>query len=446
MLNRIKYLTPILLLTILLTYIYAPFYLKGLVQIGRLFYYSLSFLPFLSFLLLRPTVKISKDFYFWLMLLFLYISQVLFVPLITISFDFNYILTTFRFGVTWITGCLSILCLYNFINGRTVRNIVFFKIVLNAFSFYIVGTILFIAIPGLREFWLSSIDINNEYQKKLVNEIFYVTRFGFGGYTGFSFAFYVSSCSLILTFLFINKLVSAERTMFYLFILSLGGVFYARTGIVVVLFTFLWLFLYCLYKRRGRLVLYAFLVLSCIFIIGFVVYFSVPTLKPFFYWFLSPILNYFNTGKLETGSTNILIDFYRNFHPSDKTFFIGDGHWGNSDGSYYGKTDVGFMRNIYYGGIFYMLAQYSLVILLITLIYLKMKQLNYKGFIFIPLMLFMHFVIFEMKGDIAFLFMQQYIPFLIVITHPEYLSAEHKHTTRKIGLIKKYALHFNAQM
>ena len=33
--------------------------------------------------------------------------------------------------------------------------------------------------------------------------------------------------------------------------------------------------------------------------------------------------------------------------------FLGDGYWIDSKGGYYGHTDVGFMRNIYYGGVFF---------------------------------------------------------------------------------------------
>ena len=379
-------------------------------------------------------------------LLLLYFSQVLFIPFVTSSFDLNYILTTFRFGVTWICGTLSVFCAYIFLSDKNYIRANFLRIVLNAFSLYVLGTVLFVAIPALREFWITVIYSNNKYQQQLLKEVSYITRFGFGGYTGFGFAFYISSCAVILSFLFINKLISEKKTILYLFIICLGGSFYGRTGLVVSLSTFFCLSLHCIYTRRKKIIFYIFAVVLLLITIGFVLYFAVPSLHLFFEWCLSPIFSYVNTGRFGTGSTDILMDFYRNFHPSDKTFFIGDGHWGNLDGSYYGKTDVGFMRNIYYGGIFYMLAQYSLVILLITLIYLKMKHLNYRGILFIPLMLFMHFVIFEMKGDIAFLFMQQYIPFLLVITHPEYLPAEPKHTTRKISLIKKYALHFNTQI
>jgi hypothetical protein len=41
------------------------------------------------------------------------------------------------------------------------------------------------------------------------------------------------------------------------------------------------------------------------------------------------------------------------FWPSDKQLLIGDGIYYNSDGSYYGHTDSGFVRQTLYGGLFY---------------------------------------------------------------------------------------------
>lgn len=62
--------------------------------------------------------------------------------------------------------------------------------------------------------------------------------------------------------------------------------------------------------------------------------------------------NFLNGEKIHTTSTDSLFNnmYYR---LPISTFLFGDGLYTNSDGSYYGHTDAGYMRNILYGGIFF---------------------------------------------------------------------------------------------
>ena len=84
---------------------------------------------------------------------------------------------------------------------------------------------------------------------------------------------------------------------------------------------------------------------------------------------------------------------------------------------YYGHTDVGFMRNIYYGGIFYTLIQYTLVISVILYVGLWIKNNQKKGVFFIPLLMFLDFLLFELKGDIVFLWLKQFLPFYLSLLY-----------------------------
>ncbi|WP_323945073.1 hypothetical protein [Aeromonas hydrophila] len=67
---------------------------------------------------------------------------------------------------------------------------------------------------------------------------------------------------------------------------------------------------------------------------------------------MEPVLNFINNGELETTSSDSLMERHL-FWPNDKQLLIGDGIYYNSDGSYYGHTDSGFVRQALYGGLFY---------------------------------------------------------------------------------------------
>ncbi|ENM5723393.1 hypothetical protein V4V59_003285, partial [Vibrio mimicus] len=70
---------------------------------------------------------------------------------------------------------------------------------------------------------------------------------------------------------------------------------------------------------------------------------------------MEPILNFINNGELETTSSDSLMEKHL-FWPNDKQLLIGDGIYYNSDGSYYGHTDSGFIRQALYGGLFYVIS------------------------------------------------------------------------------------------
>lgn len=66
--------------------------------------------------------------------------------------------------------------------------------------------------------------------------------------------------------------------------------------------------------------------------------------------------NYEETGSFESASTNDMMSMYR-WPEEIKTWIIGDGLF-NTENGYYMKTDIGFLRLIYYGGIPIMLAYF----------------------------------------------------------------------------------------
>ncbi len=70
---------------------------------------------------------------------------------------------------------------------------------------------------------------------------------------------------------------------------------------------------------------------------------------------MEPLLNFINNGELETSSSDSLMEKHL-YWPNDKQLLMGDGIYYNDNGSYYGHTDSGFVRQALYGGLFYALS------------------------------------------------------------------------------------------
>ena len=86
-------------------------------------------------------------------------------------------------------------------------------------------------------------------------------------------------------------------------------------------------------------------------------------------------INYSQSGKLESDSTNHLSEMY--VYPDNlKTWILGDGRFIAEDGMHYYKgTDVGYLRILFFMGLFGLLITYYQKI---YLLYTTIKLKNYK--------------------------------------------------------------------
>ena len=402
-----------LLLICLYTYVNNPFYFAVITPIHKAFYYAVSLIPFFyaiykGFHREKNISTFSRFFLFYFISIFL-------VMIFSFSLDFQYFKYFLRL-VIGICATLSVFCIWKYsIEYDFIREdflIVFIKSV----AFYVLGTTAFVFIPPLKSFWQSLIVDFGEQDFSDVLE--YITRFGFAGFSGFGCAFLVTCAAVITCYLFLNKNISLKQCKVYSIIFIVGSFYYGRIGFVVAVFTFGFFSIYLLFHNKPRLFLfYIFILLLFIFLV-FALYFAIPEIQPFIDWLLEPILNYFKNGKIESASTNSLGKMYENFSPSDKTLLLGDGYWLGLDGSgYYGKTDVGFMRNILYGGVFYTLLLYFLIVIFLFFLFFNLKQNKTKGAGFLTFVMFIQFMLFELKGDITFLFLKAYLPFYLYLIY-----------------------------
>ena len=70
--------------------------------------------------------------------------------------------------------------------------------------------------------------------------------------------------------------------------------------------------------------------------------------------------NYQESGRMETSTTDRVQEMWREGFTL-KTFLVGDGLFVNNDGSYYRHVDVGYLRQLFYGGVFFLIYSILLV-------------------------------------------------------------------------------------
>lgn len=144
-------------------------------------------------------------------------------------------------------------------------------------------------------------------------------------------------------------------------ILFAANMFVGRTGFVGFAFAFCYLLISDTkgkLKLIVRVVLFIILALFCIYV------FLPPAIKDIldesvFAFAFQLFYNYENSGSFSTSSTDTLLDMWE-IDISFLTALIGDGRFVNADGSYYGHVDVGFLRQLLYGGILYLV--YSILV------------------------------------------------------------------------------------
>ncbi len=415
------------LLMLLFTYVNNPFYFVVITSIHKVFYYGIALLPI--FLALQKGFFYGKNFASYAKLFFLYFISIFLVMIVSCSLDFQYLNYFLRLFVG-LCASLSVFCIWSYETNLGHIQEDFEIIYIKSVAFYILGTVAFIAIPPLKTFWqLLIVDFGD---KDFSDFVEYITRFGFAGFSGFGCAFMVSEASVIMCYLFLNRRISVKQCKFYSVVFIIGSFFYGRIGFAVSLFTCGMLALYLLFQKRPKLFYFYIFIVVFLISLGFILYFIIPNMQPFIDWLLEPVFNFVKNGKFESASTNDLGNMYKNFSPSDKTLAFGDGYWLGSDGKgYYGKTDVGFMRNILFGGVFYCILLYSLVCFFLFFLYQSLKFGKKKGAEFLVFVMFIQFLLFELKGDITFLFLKTYIPFYVYLTYERLQN--NKSTSRSLS-------------
>lgn len=350
MFKRIKIID--LLLIMLYCYLLQPYYLHRIVQIQRVFYYAIILLPIL-YAFIKHIHKIVVS------------GAELRLYIVIASFVLTYF-AAIVFHNTWDWGLFSeeilpmllktlskcsffLIWHYLFVHKKSKMSAI--EIVLNAVVFYIIGTIIFMLIPSLKEMW-QDILIQNDVSLGFSKREEYITRYGFAGFSGFEMSFYVSACFPLVFYCNEMKMFTKQKTVAYVLLLLPGVFFYGRIAIVAfAVMMVVWIFYY--FVRNNPFILFKALgVLFFILVVFASVYNFNEEVKSNLSWVMEPVNNYIKYGKLSSLSSDRVKEMYQLFNPSLKTLLFGDGKW-MDNGAFYRKTDVWFMRTIYMGGIFF---------------------------------------------------------------------------------------------
>ncbi|MGY0159565.1 hypothetical protein ACVQK0_08595 [Edwardsiella tarda] len=289
---------------------------------------------------------------------------------------------------------IPFLLFYNNEYDNCTENVQSFMILyIRSIALYIAFSLFFL-IPECRNFWAESVYYNSENSKELISSLSYYTRFGLQGFSGFRHAILSALAMIFSIYLFMSGNREILKRKISLFLIIIGCFIYGRISIVSVIVCVMTVGLYSIIRLRHLKIL--FLALMIMIILSFALYINIDLIQKnhALAWIFEPLLNFINSGGFSSHSTDELSKMY--IMPSDKTILIGDGFYSNRDGSYYMHTDVGFLRPIFFGGIFLLISYYSILIIPLFFIVLKSNLRNSGLLVFLVLLLL---TVIEFKGE-----------------------------------------------
>ncbi len=226
-------------------------------------------------------------------------------------------------------------------------------------TLYVLSTVLMLIFPNFRLWWSSII-----YQDNTIQSSFSInsTRFGLKGFTGYGQTLYCSMFFIMLMCLASQRIIHHKKINYKIYVLSffllLGNVFYGRTGLVVSVIALLfmlmfWLFRYKKFKLGISIVTVVMLLITGIYI-GKDMF---PILNNIYEWSIKSVAEFLFTGTESSGSIATLQKMH--IDVSAKTFLVGDGWYTDPwTQRYYRGTDVGYLREILFYGVFNLLLAY----------------------------------------------------------------------------------------
>lgn len=169
-----------------------------------------------------------------------------------------------------------------------------------------------------------------------------------------------------------NKQQLIKLILLYVYIFIVG-IFFARTAMIGCVFSIVYLIFCILIPKMCNkvfLVFRQFIIYLTVFGIALVfIYTSSPKLQEDYGDIIDfgfeAFINLVENGELSTASSDGLTEYHLSIWPQNqKTYYIGDMRWTKGD-SYYGDSDVGYVRLLFYFGIpgviLFLLYQYSIV-------------------------------------------------------------------------------------
>lgn len=317
----------------------------------------------------------------------------LIIPLFHGLADFSYIPLQVGLVLTMCRCILLVYCLYKFNSGISLID-QYGKYFFLACCVYAAFTLYFIVDPGFKTFWLDNVLV--EAEDRSVDFAVYEFRYSLNGFAAFSSASVFSfACLFCCYFIAFSKKVKLSQIL-CLMIMVVGCFFYGRVSLFGMLLGALLIFWMSggFYKKTRIFCLIVLFVLALLAFLN-IASKTNDSLLTWQEWAFSFIKQLFIDKEVtDYSATHMVEDMY--YMPKTDTFLFGDGMYTNSNGSYYGHTDAGFMRLLLYGGIICLGLVYLFMTNLTFRIIRVSKSIVFKRFVLLTTILFF---ILELKGE-----------------------------------------------
>lgn len=321
------------------------------------------------------------------------------IPYILNTNDFSYI-ETLTSIIRVLIKFVAILILFEKKHKEESCVKLFSQYMVLATVIYIMTSLFFVFIPGLKEIWNSIIE-DPDYYIIVENET-YITRYGLMGYSGFQVALKVVFAVVINIYLIFEENFAFHKENISLYIayliLIVGSLLYGRIAMVETIVLTL-ILIVCFIINNKKIFKY-FLTCFIVIVMFLIALYNInDTTRMWINWSLAPFVNFIETGKIYTGSSDIVLKKMI-FIPPAETILHGDGYYTDIEGNgYYKSTDVGFMRPILFYGIFFTIVGYLSILIPIISIFKKGIREKEKKKIVFALCWMIVLIISEIKGE-----------------------------------------------
>lgn len=336
----------------------------------------------------------SKLLYYLIAIVLLGILSIA-LPIAYHTYDFSYFtIRIVQVGKESVKILFLILLFVKYISP-TCDGRLFIKYFSLATCLYVIGTCVIVALPGIKELILNITKADaNAYRLAALPT--YVTRFGWCGFSGYTYTLRCSLAAVLMMYvIYVENKQNFNSNMAMLLMILLGNFFYGRIGLVAtaLFFVILLFFMASEYKDLFSKILRLLLISFGILIVCAIVF---EPLRAWLYWVFQALINFFQTGSLETSSTASLKKMY--VKPDLQTILFGTARYTNANGTYYMGTDLGLLRPLIFGGVIFQLLRYISVVAVVFQIGDNMgERKNWMAYLLLLL-----FVIFELKGEAVF--------------------------------------------
>ena len=336
------------------------------------------------------------------------------VPILMGTNDFSYFANAPMDIVKFVYRSLFLLGVFEIYVDEKKEVTLFMKYFNYSCCLYILGTVIFLIFPNLKEIWINLISIS-ELDMSHIQKAYYATRFGWSGFSGFSCTLWCCMCVVFDIYLLIDnyeKKKSFIKEVIVLVVLLMGNMFYGRTGLVMSVACICMMLLY--FIRRKPHYIIAVVVAAVVGIVALLILKEQnDSIREWYNWCFSIVNNFLETGRLGTDSTDILFGRML-FIPEFSTIILGDGMFTRSDGLYYMQTDSGIMRPMLFYGIFFMILGFYIFWNIALCIRNTKKMKKDSKIALLIFNLFLVWAPFEIKGPSFYLMATYLLPITIL--------------------------------